>query len=300
MPDGRIVNYGARLARRAPYYAGARYRAGFKIAQWAWRHRRGIKRTYRFVSGRFARRSIKRSRYSKRTEPSVKRSNIAHQSDVAVTTGDILAGTFYAINIDFGPNRTIGDSNMNQRAASLIWLNGIKICRQFMLTPSVGEGSNNAGPMMIHWALIQYKSDINSNGLPDVNDFLKKDFFRQTNAGNKRVADFPDDTNWSNALLCNPINPTKINILTHKKFMINPRNNQSIATNSWHVKFEHYFKINKKIQFSVQTQALPDKPFYELYWATTIDPATYPSGLGSKNVGLRTYHNNVVYFNNSG
>lgn len=196
--------------------------------------------------------------------------------------------------------RRASDGALNQVGEGIgrrIHLKGLKIC-VYMRNFSTELRENH----MLHMAIIQPKTDQDPTSFD-----LSKKFFSVPGGGpttqgdDPTVMDFPTgNTTWDPRLNCNGINPRKFNIITHKKFRLDPKGPATAEAN--HLRqHEQYFKVGKTFEYRTPSNAGPGngslvkRPLYVCFWYEYIMP---PPGTQDPQIGpkIDVSWNTVTYF----
>ena len=299
MPSRALVprrSYGALYRYGAGLPAARRYMAAYKIARWAVKNRRGIKRVARraYRTGRQV-----KAKMSKRTQPSVRQAS-KKRAD-AVWTGSADALSMGRLNISSLPYPVhTTDNDVNGRVSNTILTKGIKICRTFEY-----RGGSSIGPIMVNWALIQLKHDEPEVSWPTQ---IEEDFWRRYDGLQDKSANWSNyiaTSIWDESYNCLPMNPSSdFKILTRKKFVLHRETGtgSAVATRRGAgpsiKKIERYFKVYKKQEFSRTTEGQPTNPILEIYWYNTLTPREWPLDPTS-DTWIYTHKMNAVYFNNA-
>lgn len=170
------------------------------------------------------------------------------------------------------------------RIGHTIRLVGYKLCMKL-------ENVSNV-PLEIHWAFARLKT-----GVQTEDDQV--DFFRQQRNSAFRTEDFPTgNTSWPHQVICNPINPDKFDIITHKRRILDGKGASPpyLQDGRWLWKIDHYFKFNgKQVSFDATNSSIPHRPFKIFVWGIT------PTDAGYTNAGtdhIRIIHKDLIYFRN--
>lgn len=268
-----------------------------RAAEFAWRNRGTAKRAATTIGRGY--RAYKRRKSSRvaNAAPDAERRAVAHQvsSSTGSTPLPLPIATLNGVSIDFGqPPTNTTAANYNQRTGSLIELHGIKICRTFY-----NESLRSRSPVVVNWALVQSKHDRLDDSPGEFLEYLKSQFFRQHSGAETTTQDFADvdplTSTWDMGINCNPMNSNKCHIIARRKKMLNFKNDNSETNHSWIWNLEHYFKFNRRLEFTDKDQALPNKPIYEVFWYSTATPEQFAP---DEIEGVKTTDNNTIYFTN--
>lgn len=207
------------------------------------------------------RKSIKNPYRSGRSAPraGTRGSQMTTQSAVTMT---VNAQNFRTV--DFPQLNPATDAG---RKSNNIFCSGIKVCCTFW--------NDALFDQELHIAFLRC---INKEQIGTVE--LIADFFRDpTNLTQDREADFPAATAYSPALKCWNVNPSKYNILTHKRIFMGGKNSNIATMESGSTyKWERFYRINKRLQFESGTLTAPNNPFLVVAWFTPIDPVNFVTG----------------------
>lgn len=249
-----IVRYTGGRARRY----GATVNPYVRAASFAYNNRRAIRTAARTIGVRGAMRRAKRSfkSYRARSAPSAKTTTRQHSTGFE---GLSLAPGRLAVNpVNFPPNANTSDG----RTGHTIKLSGIKCCYHL-------ENLFDY-PLEVHWALVQEKGDQTS--------IETEKFFREVDSSTSRTRDFDQNpVAWNIKTVCQPINPDKYHILTHKRKIIDGKNQTGgfLKQGRWFWKYTNYFKINKAVTFATPTAIAPERRFLVLVWCQSVGQADF-------------------------
>lgn len=249
---------GARLALRAPYGSN-RYRAAIKVGSFLYRNRGKIKKM--------------KSLLNRRTAPGVKVQSKTAAHDPPVGSNSMILATL--INEDL-PWPARGTDGANYRDSNVIYVKGVKICRQFEYYIPSGS-SNDIGPVTVHWCLLQLKNDETTG---EVNQEIGELFFRD-NSLDVRARNFNNSTatsTWDMGKNCLPLNPNyKVRILTHKrKTLIAKGGGQNNTSRGSFWNIDRYYPIKKRLSFRSGSSAAPNQKIFEVYWCEAKSDTSYP------------------------
>ena len=292
-----IVRYGAPIARRtragqvaAAYNTFRRY---YPMMREAFRRRRQIRmaasrvqRAFRRYRGRPVRRGNRVAGQRNRVPRLQTFYNFGGiETEPTTSIVSIPRKTLYSADIKFArideATRKIGEV-VGQR----IYLKGVKVCLNAKNIAPPGTTNDN---YILHFALIQPKG-------PEANRPLAERFFVQPGGGftgNERNFDFPDvqnDPSWDPRVNCNGINPTRFNIITHKKFNIYALNAGGPVRDS-HVNMERYYAVNKYFNYNSPTNDDVDRPIYICIWYENMVDAG-----ATADTGMQWSCNTITYF----
>lgn len=154
-------------------------------------------------------------------------------------------------------------------------LTGFKQCYTFRNVSTL--------PLHVHMAIVQPKQEKIT-----ITD-LKKDFY--TSPGNDdRYQDFYESFLWNRDADCSNLNPRKFNILTHQRFILNPRDsNDSREFGSTWKHWEKWYGINKRFEYESPTSTDTMKPIWIMVWYETIFPTTVATDLLQYNIVTTAY-----------
>lgn len=292
-----LTRYGARAATRAMrFYPNARgYAMAARAIQYGWRNRKRIKRAAKAVYRMGKRRRT--AKWGRRTMPNAKARAQAKQDIIPVATQEQFP--MGSLQIKSLPWPTFGDG-LRQRERNMIRFKGVKICRYFEYFRDLG-GADDIGPIELHWALVQFKDPVLlTTDLQNLNDF-----FRSHESDTTRSQNFPtygSSSGWDMTMNCQPINPEKYRIITHRRYLLEPRNNTTGVSGIYgknrtphFVKIEKYFKFNKVMNFRNQSDGVPDNNIVEVYWYNTATLAGFPADPVAKNYITSNKANTLYY-----
>lgn len=241
----------------------------------------------------------RRRRYSGklrvRTMPAVK--NTSKASATNIFQGSANQFPMGSLQVDELPWPSFTSSNsLDSRQKNNIFVKGIKICRQFTYIQSQASG-NSAGPVELHYALLQLKDNIAPGSVVDE---ISNGFFRQNDSGTTRDRAFNAYTaisQWDMGKNCLALNPNrKFRVLSHTKRLINPRSADSVANKTVRWKIEKYHKLGKNFSFPSTNNTLPmNNRIIEVYWYNCVEPLTFPSD-PSTSTNIETHNYNLVFF----
>lgn len=272
-----------------------KYARAAKIIQTAWKLRKPIRATARAIG-----RVMKRKRFFKAAKrESNKRKRVSgtrfkSPRDQTDYTGGLNTynqalsrKTLWTSPIHFGKKFNIFSNQLGQITGGRVFVKGIKVCFR-----AVNESVNAFDAAHLHFAIIQYKSTGDESSIPN-------NFFSQPgggDAGNERDFNFVNASvspAWDWRYDCNGINPTRYNIVTHKKFRLDPRDIGKKST-SYLLTHEHYYHINKTFQFENKDDTEVRNPLFMCVWYDSILPLT-PATQTERNY-IDFHLNTVTYF----
>jgi len=202
--------------------------------------------------------TYRKSKFQKRTEPSVKETTRQHGS-IPSNRNLLNIATLYFNVIEFPAQGAV----VGSRKGENLFLSGIKICESFINTGSIVPNI----PLEMHYAIIQL-------GCPndDPLAFIKEKFFRQT-VGDKRYQAFNDATvgsDWSFAKNCLALNPDQFRVLCHWKKVLRQNGDTSNGFGTYMWKIDRYLKIKKWVAFDDADDQTPNKPIICVYWYNSV------------------------------
>lgn len=234
-----------RAAMRTPYGKRARtaYAVGRHVYHNAGRYRAAASR----IAGAYRRYKSYRARAAKSEPPRAK-------AYAQITPGGLEVRyrqlAFEAIE---WASRT---GELGEREGSTVFLKGIRICEQYEWT-----GTEARDAIEMHFALVQLRC------LEDdpVTKFAPK-FFRDNSSKGDKSFPFTNAsgaTTWDFRYNCLGINPDQFQIITHRKKTLF---RATTDRGRWIWKINKYFKIKKCLHFDDDSDILPNKPFYVVFW----------------------------------
>lgn len=276
LPQAKRARLAYSVARTAMAYGPKAYRAARTIGR-AWRRgrRRAIYRKRRGKS------------YRARTAPSAK--TMARQKMSLSNGFTVPRRTMLITPLVF--QRSDLENIIGARDGIHAVFKGVKICEQFNCI-----NFTNQNPIEVHWALVQLKAPLGAN--ETLQSYITKDFFRDTRSDTRRTSDFVDATvssPYEFGYSCFPINPTRLNVISHKRRVLNPPSGQAYSVHSWKWKIEKYIKIGKRLVFTDMGDTLGKLPFCTLIWwqeTTTNDWPIDPTA----NPNLNRAYNHITYY----
>lgn len=222
-----------------------------------------------------------RSKFAKRMAPTAKQATRQY--------GDEDKGHLWKTNqlyfryIQFPRNDATAE--VYQRLGPTIHLRGMNLC-EYMY-------NGYDYPVEIHTALLQAKE----NTMETMTD-IEVDFFRDTANASKRAADFPSGV-WDIKLTCGKINPDKWHIIMHQRKILDPKskigNTNELNNGRWLWKYNKYFKLNRRLNFSGPSATTPTAPLIVVQWAQAVHPANFQA---TPPVVLRSERMSQIYFKN--
>lgn len=256
------------------------YRAA-RLIQAAWRYRRPISKVAIKGARAIARRYNMRKRKSvfKQARTSNKRKRISGTKfqkprDQSDYTGglntynfNLSRKTLWSSPIQFGKKFTTFSNTLGQITGGRVFVKGIKVCFK-----AINESVNAFDAASLHFAIIQFKSTGDQAGIPN-------NFFSQPgggDAGSERDFTFVDAATapaWDWRYDCNGINPTRYNIVTHKKWRLDPRD-VSKSSKNYLLTHEHFYYVNRTFQFENKDDTQVRNPLYMVIWYDSILPLT--------------------------
>lgn len=213
----------------------------------------------------FRRRAIKKRTLNKRINPPTRQ---AKETNVKETHNsrpiDVRALDVNFVEFALSTSQPFANARDNLVQV----LRGISIERTFFYNDIVPP--INQVPMMCHYALCQLKQPyqlLSSN--PALVAFIRERFFRNQEDTTSDTRNFDNPGILSSYELgynTNPMNPEKLNILTHSKRVIYPPSSESTphGKDKWTIK--RYFKFSQKIKFDQMDSVIPTCPFIEITW----------------------------------
>lgn len=268
-----LVRYGANpiLARAAArgaamYYRNRKFLVNARrvgnVASFIYRNRAPIRRMFKRKRGYGGRVSNKRARVyaspfgSPRTQAYY--DSTGAPSSAPVTPTVVLQRKFLwnaVVRLAKPPSST---DNLGAAEANRIHLKGIKVCFN---AENVGTADTNR--VILHFALVQEKTDENQGDVIDQNDFFsnpgggEQGLDRTFNFVNATVAT-PPDFRYN----CNGINRSRWNVITHKKWLMG----KDTDNHRHMLMFEKYYKINKDLAYETASSTNVMRPIRMLVW----------------------------------
>lgn len=264
-----------------PYRSYGQFSNTARKAELAFKYGRKAVPAVRKIA-RMYRRYKKRSKASKRSEPAPKRTRQVY--DRLGVDQNINLAELDIRTIQFTPQGT----GMGQREKLITHVRGIKICDHLFNIRS----NNIQASVEVHWALCQLKCPLETieTGNLDVQNQLIKDyvapgFFRDNRTQEVGLPNQPGRTRpfvdfqiqYPFDYLCQPLNPDRFHIITHKRFVLNSRTDQSQANGTWFKKCDKYFKLNKNMAFWNEDDNFGKYPFFVAIWYATRTAQDYPT-----------------------
>lgn len=210
-------------------------------------------------------------RYQRRSAPSSKRSS--------QVSGEWL-GTLPAIAPEVINWNTLNTyplvdmergTGIRERISGRVFIKGFKLCMHVL--------NKNQIPITVHWAIIQEK-------VQQVQP-LNTNFFRDTALTTDRTLDFTDRTGTGDVYdmrkLCNPINTSRYNVITHRRFNLlnKPTTIAETQTLSWQKKIMTYIPIKRRVTYETSTSEFNERPWYLAIWWLPVDYAVYNNGVNT-------------------
>lgn len=311
-----IVPYGGyQVARASPYvlkYGMRAYKAGRTIARGYRRYRRFKKRARPFVAAGM--RGYKRARpyISKyrnvrpRLISGTRQHSHAVQQPSTGVADSYLFGQLYleAFQYPVAGNENEPNTRKNTLRSKIM---GLKICRTFSIALQDAPGwqglaSKPGHDITIHWMLIQRKSDGTFPTSPNPSAFTPHFFrsFDENSSGDNNAANFVPYTATSTfdmKMNCAPVNPNReFNIIARKKFRLGLPINGT-KTQPMHLQFDHYFKLNRIVEFNAAAASQPRHPLYEMIWVNPSSDTYMPTN-PIEFVAVRSRKSHTMYFRN--
>lgn len=262
---------------------GRKYQAAVKVGSFLYKNRGKVK-------------AISKAVLRRRTAPGVKSYSKSSTNSPALGSTSIILATLYISDFPW-PAR--GSDGANFRDSNVIFVKGIKVCRQFEYNAFAGQiaGANiDIGPIVVHWALLQLKND---EGTSEISQELPDRFFRD-NSVDSRTRSFGNATaasTWDMGKHCLPINPNdKVRILTRKKKTLIARGggqNNTSKGSFWNI--ERYYPMKKRMNFAGANSQFPAQRIFECYWCEAKTDSQYPSVPNTTNT-IVTARTNQIYF----
>lgn len=294
VPAGRVL---------MTYPASRKYMMAARTIQGAWRHRRTIKRGAKMIY-RYAKRR-RTSKGARRTMPNARTKCMNKQEPIPAGEGtngidNIKMG---ALQVRSLPWPVFGDG-LRQRERNVMLFKGVKICRYFEYNAIKDQAAADIGPLEVHWAMVQFKDP--SLLISDLS--ILNDTFRSGESDTTRSQNFPSynsSSTWTMLMNCQPLNPEKFKIITHKKFIILPYDSGNCAR-SWgpnrmpHMKkIDKYYKFSKILNFRNTSDGVPDNNIVEMFWYNTPTNRYFPADpVALNHVSTRSAH--TLYYGDKG
>lgn len=214
-------------------------------------------------------------------------------------TTDINYGRLEINTVAF---QSLEGTQISGRQGDTVYVKGLEFCTWVYNIPTSnaipGTGVKSTVPIEFHWALCQLKApleELQNFKVDEMNtkirNYISPHFFRnrqqqfqpptdpraETNDGYSRAFNDPTlATDWQLEQLCSPLNSDRFNIITHKRFRLLPKGEETIANGTWMKKIKKYFPLNKKVQFSGNTDVFGKFPFFTCMWWQVLDPTDHP------------------------
>lgn len=213
----------------------------------------------------------------------------------------LVRKTLYARKIKFceEPSASL-TSPLRRAVTNSIYVSGMKMCMK--------ARNRSIYPIKIHMAIVQLKEEPDEHNTNDTSE-LKPDFFRDS-AGTEKYLDFFDVTQapvWDDRQDCYPLNSRKFNVLTHRKFYLDPNNDRTVSPNlpandvaqvgRSFMDREFWIPIKKKFEFAHPASTVQGvtKPLIYLVWYDTLYPSTSDESTNvSMCTSFNTYSRNVT------
>lgn len=249
----------------------------------AYRNRRTIKkafrlgkRAYRYASKfKQARKKARRVAGAQNRSPRVQHwidgTSGGFQGEVGIDRKVLFNETILFARAPGSTNDDFGTAQANR-----IYVKGIKLC--MMLRNSAPEHM-----LQVHWAIIQEKRQCN------VPDQIETEFFTDPTDLSSRYRDFvPVGTNpaWEPRNLCQGINPSRFNIITHQSLKLDKANN---GVSPHQVKIDKYMKIGKTFQYERSTSLQVERPLIFCIWYERLSSVTGSTNDLVVNVNTTSY-----------
>jgi hypothetical protein len=173
-------------------------------------------------------------------------------------------------------------SDNNSRVSPYIYLKGFNIETFFYC--------NNVDAI-VHMAIIQDRDNNNS----DLD--RRQNFFRDTTSLTTRAHPFNDfqvGSPYDSRMTWNPINSDHYNVITHKKFVMQPKANTSL--NRYWKWTKKYYPIKRRVAFDNLVDTTNWRPFYICFWWQPVNIDDYQTNAAQGGVQYR-YKTDVVYKN---
>ena len=154
------------------------------------------------------------------------------------------------------------------RRRDVVNLTGFKFC--FEITNNDQDTNNQ--PAYVNFAVVVDKESSSS----DVENLDHRDFFRNQK-GSDRSIDFSSTGLTSNELHCLPINTDKLAVLTHRRFLIGPNNNNSVGNMSRHKNMDFFLKCKRQLRWD-EGNVYPEGPgVYAVMWCSRFGDGASPT-----------------------
>lgn len=206
------------------------------------------------------------------------------------------------------PAAPVQPKDFNVRERAHVYYSGYKICRTFE-----NIGTTKLDVFTCTYMIIQMApralfniADTDAPTTAQVQDFLRKDFFRDTSLNTSSMAsefvDAPTSGNviWQMKYNCNPINPNKqFSIVYKKKFMLYPGNsaeNDYELQRASYKKIEFYLPIKRRVQFRDKDAGAPVQPFLEVFWYHGRTSNNHPANNQGAVTDLETHAQHTLYY----
>jgi len=242
-------------SRLAPTLA----RYGMAAARTAYANRRGIYRAATTVQRAFraARRNRAMSRRRRPVQPARTRigNPVGRDTSRRTQTVQVLPSvqqfdrTLFAYNVTAIEQGT----NPNQRTRDIVNFRGIKICMDILNTTDPDR------PVFFNYAVLSPKSDT----------FIDKAQFFRSNADN-RITSFDNPNLTSMDYHCRGLNTDVFNILTHKRFIMAPRQSGGQFSGKTNVRVMKYVKVSRQVRYNQFEKPNTDPQEFEEKCTTPI------------------------------
>lgn len=252
-------NY-ASLSKYAKYSAMRnRYaRAGmtaYRVGAYAYKNRKRLRSFSRTAS-----RVYKRAR---RAAPSVKQHSKV-KGDIVTTLSEANQSAYQYV-LQF-PSINPSNQAYAQRNGPSLFVSGIKLCWDF-------QNLRDDQAQHVHFAILQYK------GFQTSTTSWNEDFFTDNYSPGQRFSGFPPPSaDYNMRLDCDGINSTKFNILTHKKFTLDPNDGVNtlfstakLSNGRWKKRLRMWIPLKKRIMFENPSSTVPTKPWIVVVWNQNAD-----------------------------
>lgn len=172
-----------------------------------------------------------------------------------------------------------GDYQTHDRRSDQIYLKGINLC--------VYARNAHAFPVMLHIAIVQYKSEQGSSSIA----LRRENFFSISEAGDAKSMDFPTTAPlvYDARINCNPLNSQRFNVITHRKIRMDaPNNSKDTFRSKARYLSDRYYPIKRRIDFRDDLDIQNRRPYYLLMWYQCMDPIDYTNTDSFLHVQVRT------------
>lgn len=201
---------------------------------------------------------------------------------------DLPRKTLWSARIRFNRMEDQTVKRLGEITGFRVHVKGMKVC---LTVDTQGTAPTPEDDITFHFAILQRKQDDEGIAITGSNFFSNPG---GGTTGNEQDFDFvPASTDpiWDARYNCNGINPTRFNVVTHKRLNVLHRNNDS-TTNKKHL--NQYIKINKTFQYENKDDQYVRRPLYAVCWYERQMPS---AGGADGNIVLARFSlNTTTYF----